>query len=194
MVGIYKITSPSNKINIGQSWNIEQRKNTYSQLGCKGQTKLYNSLQKYGWKQHKFDIIHELPEDVTQEVLNQYEILYWQQYKDYGFDMLNIREPGSKGKLSDETKQKLRIPRSEQTKLKQSLAHKGKKHSIKHIENLKKSKIGKGGKQIICVNDGNIFETLKAASLYYKINTRSIQNITSGLNKQTRNKLIFKFK
>jgi group I intron endonuclease len=129
MIGIYKITSPSNKINIGQSWNIEQRKNTYSQLGCKGQTKLYNSLKKYGFENHKFEIIHELPQDVTQEVLDQYEIFYINQYKDCGFELMNIKDGGSRGKLNEETKQKL------------SNIKKGKKHSKEHIENIIKSKI-----------------------------------------------------
>ena len=48
MIGIYKITSPSNKIYIGQSINIERRFNSYKNLShCKQQIKLYNSLQKY---------------------------------------------------------------------------------------------------------------------------------------------------
>lgn len=218
-IGIYKILSPSGAINIGQSWNIEQRKRNYSQLGCKGQTKLYNSLVKYGWKAHKFDIIYELPIDINQEILDQYEILYWKQYKDSGFNMMNIREPGSRGRLNEETKQliknhpnrgqnislslkgrkfskehikNLSSPKSDSHKQKMSQSSIGKSKSFNHIQNMKLGKLGKGGKQIICINDSKIFNTLKEAGEYYNINPRTIQNITSGLSKQTKNKLKFK--
>jgi len=57
MIGIYKITSPSKKIYIGQSIDIEKRFKYYLNLNCKKQTKLYNSLKKYGYKKHFFEVI-----------------------------------------------------------------------------------------------------------------------------------------
>ena len=106
MVGIYKVTNPSGKVYIGQSLRIESRLNCYRSMNCKNQRHLYNSILKHGWDKHSFEIIHQLPEDVTQEVLNAYETFYWQQYKDCKVKMLNIREPGSKGRISEETKLK----------------------------------------------------------------------------------------
>lgn len=202
MVGIYKITSPTNKINIGQSWNIEKRKKDYSTFNCKGQIKLYNSLIKHGWNNHKFEIIHKLPQDVSQEVLDNYEIFYHQLYKDCGFEMLNIREPGRGGKLSEETKQKLSKPKpknfgiqvskrmkgntnllgvkySKESKLKQSLSHLGK-------VNRKVS--------IICINTNEEYSSIKEASQILEIHIDSIKRILSGKNCQTRNKLKFKYK
>ena len=73
-MGIYKITSPSNRVYIGQSINIKNRKESYRRLECKKQPKLYNSFQKYGWKQHKFEII----EECNLEQLNERET-YWKQ-------------------------------------------------------------------------------------------------------------------
>lgn len=108
MVGIYKITSPSGKVNIGQSWNVERRIRHYHYpKGCPDQIKLHNSFKKHGVKNHTFEIIHELPDDVTQEVLNTYETLYWQLYIDAGSKMLNMREPGSNGKFLPETLKKM---------------------------------------------------------------------------------------
>jgi hypothetical protein len=53
IIGIYKITSPSNKIYIGQSNNILYRwKYCYKKLNCKSQRHLYNSLMKYGFDNH----------------------------------------------------------------------------------------------------------------------------------------------
>jgi len=108
MIGIYKITNPTGKVYIGQSWNINKRKVFYSNLLCKRQVKIYNSLKKYGWENHKFEIVHELPFDITQIILDTYEILYLQKYNECGFKMLNIRGGGSKGKLSATTIQKIK--------------------------------------------------------------------------------------
>lgn len=58
MIGIYKITSPSNKIYIGQSKNLEKRKKAYKYSLAKGQPRLNNSFKKYGYENHTFEIIH----------------------------------------------------------------------------------------------------------------------------------------
>lgn len=59
ITGIYKITNPKNKIYIGQSINITNRKYQYSKKQCKRQYKIYNSINKYGWENHKFEILCE---------------------------------------------------------------------------------------------------------------------------------------
>lgn len=74
MIGIYKITSPTQRVYIGQSVNISLRLKYYSSLSCKKQPKLFNSLQKYGWEQHKFEII----EECSLEQLDERET-YWKQ-------------------------------------------------------------------------------------------------------------------
>jgi len=72
--GIYKITSPSGKVYIGQSTNIENRFNDYRHYtSCRRQVRLYASLRKYGPKQHEFEIVEECPV----EQLNARE-RYWQ--------------------------------------------------------------------------------------------------------------------
>ena len=74
-IGIYKIISPSNKIYIGQSIDIEKRKHLYSKLYCKQQPKLYNSIKKHGWENHIFEIV----EECSIELLLNKEI-YWKKY------------------------------------------------------------------------------------------------------------------
>jgi group I intron endonuclease len=100
---IYKITSPSNKIYIGQSWNWAKRKSVYKRLSCKDQVKIYNSLKKYGYDNHIIEIIEILPLNISQEDLNSKEIYWWEYYKNLGNKMLNIRYPGSNGKMSKES-------------------------------------------------------------------------------------------
>ena len=74
--GIYKITSPTGRVYIGQSYSLNKRKSNYKNLHNKSQRIVYNSILKYGWENHRFEIIHELPNDVTQEIVDNYEILY----------------------------------------------------------------------------------------------------------------------
>ena len=72
--GIYRITSPSEKVYIGQSINLSDRmrQHKYSEKNYY----LKNSLLKYGFDNHKFEIIHELPSDIDRNILDDYEIFY----------------------------------------------------------------------------------------------------------------------
>jgi group I intron endonuclease len=106
MIGIYKITSPSGRIYIGQSSKIEGRKKKYGKLACKGQTKLYNSLVKYSFSEHIFEIIEEC--EVGE--LNIRE-RHWQDfYNVLGENGLNLRltqTDDKPGKHSKETIEKI---------------------------------------------------------------------------------------
>ena len=55
--GIYKITSPSGKIYIGQSSNIERRMIEHKYRSKSKNLKLYSSLRKYGIDNHKIDVL-----------------------------------------------------------------------------------------------------------------------------------------
>lgn len=108
MVGIYKITSPSGKVYIGQSWDIERRWKGYRGKSPNGNTsKLAASFIKYGVENHIYELTHSLPEDISQETLDTYEQFYIDAYRDCGIVLLNIREAGSRGKLSKDTKNKI---------------------------------------------------------------------------------------
>lgn len=107
IIGIYKITSPSGKVYIGQSWNIRNRWKEYKRTLAFSQPKLHSSLKKYGFHEHSLSVIHELPSDVSQEVMDNYERLYMELYTSCGIELLNIREGGSTGKLDKETIKKI---------------------------------------------------------------------------------------
>lgn len=57
--GIYKITSPTGKIYIGQSINIQARIKGYGKLKKSVQTLLFRSIKKHGWDAHKIEILQE---------------------------------------------------------------------------------------------------------------------------------------
>ena len=147
-IGIYKITSPSNKVYIGQSINIETRKIDYTRFNnnLQKQPKIYNSLLKYGWDNH----IHEIIEECEIEQLNERET-YWKQYY---LDQVNgnwnevlfcelydngggPKSESTKSKISESLKGK---QYSEKTKLKISESLKGKLKSDRHKQNIKLGK------------------------------------------------------
>lgn len=58
MIGIYKITSPTGRVYVGQSVKIKRRFKQYKGLhNCKQQTRLFNSLKKHGPEKHVFEVI-----------------------------------------------------------------------------------------------------------------------------------------
>jgi len=156
--GIYKITSPTNSIYIGQSINIISRWNEYKRYCCKGQSRLYNSLLKHGHEKHKFEILCQC----DRNELDNLEIFYVNLYQSFNSDFgMNLKEGGgSRGKVSDETKlrlsishkgkkwsDELRIKRTggkhtKEHKEKISKALKGRIFSKNHCENLSKANIG----------------------------------------------------
>jgi group I intron endonuclease len=147
-IGIYKITSPSGKVYIGQSIDIEKRRNCYKNLNIPKQPKIYNSIKKYSWENHTHNII----EECSVEQLNERET-YWKQYYLNQFDddwemilFCNLHDTGG-GPLSKETKEKIGkihkgAKRSDETKKKISESKKGFKFSKESKE--LKSRIAKG--------------------------------------------------
>ena len=106
--GIYKITSPSGRVNIGQSVDVERRWKEYKRLSCKGQPRLYNSFIAYGVEEHTFKIV----EECCIESLNEKE-RYWQdEYDVLSKDGLNCKLTKTldkSGVSSQETNERVRL-------------------------------------------------------------------------------------
>ena len=109
MVGIYKITNPNNKVYIGQSINIERRFLTYKKYNCQSQIKLYNSLNKYGFDNHIFEII----EECNDEELNTKERYYQEKYDaiEKGLNCIYTKTNDKSGRISETEKQNRRFKR-----------------------------------------------------------------------------------
>lgn len=160
-IGIYKITSPSGKVYIGQSWDIANRISKYKGLsGVKKQRILYNSLKKYGWENHQVEILELFSPTISQLELDNSEIYYINTYKVKGFTLLNIKEGGRGGKLPKESIEKMLQTRgkwnhSEEAKKKISDSHRGKILSAFHRQRISDSTKGKimseQAKQILSV-------------------------------------------
>lgn len=116
--GIYKITSPSGRVYIGQAKNIKARWRDYYGLYSlvKGQTKLYRSFKKYGVMEHTFEVI----ENCIEQDLNRKE-RYWQDF----YAVLN----GGLNCILQESNEKRRIF-SKEVREKMSEAQKGVKSHL----------------------------------------------------------------
>lgn len=138
IIGIYKITSPSGKVYIGQSIDIKKRIRHYrSKNECKKQRRLFYSFKKYGFNNHKFEVI----EECSVEKLNERE-RYWQEYYDViGDNGLNcvLTETNDKsGKTSEDT---LAILRQKQSGKNNGMY--GKKHSEETKEKMRQKALGR---------------------------------------------------
>ena len=149
MIGIYKITSPSKRVYIGQSMDIERRWDEYKRLDCKKQPRLYNSFKKYGVENHKFEVICLCIFEDLNEMERYYQDAYCSINK-HGLNCLLTKTNDRKMEVSDDTKKKISNANknpsdekrknlslshigktaSKETVLKMSIAKKGKKKSI----------------------------------------------------------------
>ena len=168
---IYKIINPSGKVYIGQTINLKGRLNYYKSNNCQHQKILYNSIKKYGWVNHKFEIIEECVVDDGKALLNEREIYWIDNLGSFGDGGMNCNKGGNgnvgrvcsletrikiglgnKGKIvSEEAKKKIgefhngkKYPRTDETKRKIGLSKKG--HIVsdetrKKISNFNRGKI-----------------------------------------------------
>ena len=164
--GIYKISSPTGKIYIGSSVNIERRFTNYKYLQCQQQPKIYNSLKKHGPENHIYEILEECKVDklIIRET-------YWIEKFNSIKDGLNIQLPGSNQIHLIKT---IKFNKSWCSKISDS--KKG-----KSIQNTKKPIIQYDleGKYI------NEFESAKEAQRQTGINNSAINNTLKGISKNS---------
>lgn len=145
--GIYKITSPSKKVYIGQSVNVYVRMKSYLKRVAFSQRKLYNSIKKYGANKHTFEVLEYCDIDLLNEKERYYQDLH-SAISENGLNLVLTKSSDRSGyvseetrelkriintgrKMSEETKEKLRnIPRTKEWREKLSIANKNKCRSI----------------------------------------------------------------
>ena len=154
--GIYKITSPTDRVYIGQSMDIKRRFTSYKTLNkSKRQVKLYNSFVKYGVDKHIFEIIEECLVDF----LNERE-RYWQEHYNVlesskGLNLCLTSTKDKKHLHSEETRNKISESNkgekcfwygktfTEETKSKMRESKKGYKHTQDSLDKMSLSQKGR---------------------------------------------------
>lgn len=126
--GIYAITSPDNTVYIGQSKDVRRRLSNYKAVAGYMPRKLLEAVLKYGWESFSASFLHQLPNDATQDVLDEYEIFYIAQYKEAKIPLYNLTSGG-----------RLRTTHSDETINKMSIAQTGRKKP--HMIELNKQRV-----------------------------------------------------
>jgi group I intron endonuclease len=207
MIGIYKITSPTNRIYIGQSNDIEKRWKSYLK-NSKVQVKLHRSFLKYGIENHIFEVV----EECSIELLNERERC-WQDFYNVlngGLNCILTDTKNKKREYCNETRLKRSLDASnisEETRQKRRMSLTGKKHSKETIDKIKESKknisieirkkIGLASKnlpkeirEIISLKKSRIILNIETGIFYYgikevplNIKKSTLQKKLSGINK-----------
>lgn len=203
MIGIYKITSPSGKIYVGQSIDVERRFISYKNLsGVKGQKALQNSFFRHGVENHVFEIL----EECNVNLLNERERYYQDLYEvlkfglnckltscsdKSGYFTKEIKDKISKShigivpneetrlKMSESAKNRPKRTYSEEHKLKISIGNKGKKRT--------KEQLIKISKKVIDTETNIIYNSVKEAADFFNINRSTLTQYLCGFrtNKTT---------
>jgi len=169
---IYKITSPSGLIYIGQTINFKKRMTNYKSYGAKGQTALNNSLLKYGFEQHTVEIL----EEVDKELLFEKEIFYINKF-DSVKKGLNIHKGGKGGRTwqdSDKRDSVILLLKNRKKELNPNFGNHF-SHSIEAIEKMKtNNKTPKGrfnfmSKAYMCIETYEIFGSIKEIAKKFSV-------------------------
>lgn len=203
---IYKITSPTDKIYIGSTTDFKNRVYKYRRCLCKDQTRLYNSIKKYGFDNHILEIIEECDEFL----LNERE-RYWQEHYNVlsknGLNCLYVETTSKKRKLSNKTKNKIRLANlgeknsmygkthTKEARDKISKSNKGRINS--EINNINQSKMMIGNelsplkRKVINTETMEIYNSINIASIKNNINYNTLKKYLSGALKNKTNLIYF---
>jgi group I intron endonuclease len=184
---IYKITNPNDKIYIGCTIDFKRRLSEYRRLSINGQVKIYNSLSKYGFDKHVFEIIEECDNDTLHE-----REIYWIKYFNCIEEGLNIRLGNRTGSLTEDTKQKISaaLKGRKNTWIKPGGGVKGYKYTEEQKQKMRKPRVNKWEREklvspAIVEEIRNKFQSgTKRSDLSreYNVSWGTIKNITDYIN------------
>lgn len=185
-IGIYKITSPSGRIYIGQSSNLNQRIKDYEKtIHCKGQVRLYNSLVKYGFDKHSFEILEYCEFDK----LNTRE-RHWQDFYEVigskGLNCMLTKCEGKKFVFSEETRKKISDkaklnPVMQRQEMRELFSEKfrGEKNPMYN----KKGFLNFASKIVLDMSNGIFYECIREAAECMNIKYSTLKSMLNGTNK-----------
>lgn len=169
---IYKITSPTGLIYIGQTIDFKRRMSRYKSQGAKGQTALNNSLLKYGFENHTIEIL----EEVEKESLFEKEIFYINKFNSVK-EGLNIHKGGKGGRTwqdSDKRDSVILLLKNRNKELNPNFGNHF-SHTLEAIEKMKlNNKTLKGrfnfmAKAYMCIETYQIFGSIKEIAKKFNV-------------------------
>jgi len=181
--GVYKITSPSGRVYIGQSKNIDRRIKEYKKMSnCNGQPKLYLSFLKHGSENHSYEVL----ELCDLDIINERE-RYWQEYFNCikeGLNCCYVKTNEKKMVVSDEARKKMSVAgkgkkQSKEHVLKRTESKKGYRHS----EETKRKIANKHNKLMLNLSNGIFYENTIEAAHSLSMKPTTLQAMMCGRNR-----------
>jgi len=159
--GVYKFTSPSGKIYIGQTSNFDRRKTEHRYSSKKTMNKLYASFRKYGMDKHKFEILFLSDNAYEKNRMEQFYIDFYNSIK-LGLNLIDV----TRGINS----------------------FSGKKHSKEEVERIKERMKGfvpieaikKRSKKIYCKSNDKTYVSLSSCARDLRLSQSYISQMVNG--------------
>ena len=184
IIGIYKITSPTGRIYIGQSVNIKKRWTYYRNLDCKGQPALYRSFLKHGLENHIFEILEEC--HIEELSIREH---YYQELYDVIKKGLNciVTDPSAK-RAQVSLESHIKRSNSKKGALNPMSKRKGKLHFLygKQLPKEWKESLSKNSgqaKPVVCSFTGIVYKSLTEACNTLGLNYGYMMNVMQGYRK-----------
>jgi len=159
--GVYKFTSPSGRIYVGQTSDFNRRKTEHRYSFNKIINKLYSSFRKYGMDNHKFEIIFLSDKSYEKDRMEQFYIDFYNSINS-GLNIIDV----TRGVKS----------------------FTGKKHSLEEVERIKKRMKGftpveaikKRSKSVYCEINNKKYISLSACARDLSLSQSYISQMVNG--------------
>lgn len=142
---IYKYTSPSGKVYIGQTCREHGRRNDFQEKGSYGGYRIDHARAKYGASSFTYEVLFSIEDDDIEKIrqmLNEKESFFIKQYQSnddrYGYNMNEGGAGNVAMELSEETRTKISIS-TRRWLSEKGHPLKGKKHSKESIEKMRRN-------------------------------------------------------
>jgi hypothetical protein len=179
---IYKYTSPSGKVYIGQTKNERQRKYAHKSHAERGtKTAFCNAIRKYGFKNLKYEVIVRDVPDYMVNAFEKYWVHYYNSYHGAGY---NLEEGGGNSPVKQETKDKISkklkgTKQSDTTKYKRNTKLKNQKRTEEQKETYRKCQ-SRRYKRVLCVDTGKVYESIASAQRDFGVKKSHIGDVCVG--------------
>jgi group I intron endonuclease len=191
MMAVYKITNPKGAVYVGSTINVVQRKNHY-RFGNKNQTKIYRSIMKYGWINHKFEIL----EECSRDKLRERELYYGTLFNVLSPENLNILLPKDGEICSHRSDEHKRIM-SESAKKRftpeiKKKMWEGRRKAGWSVSQEMRERISKTlSKKVRHIETGKEFDSLKEGAKFFNI---PYGTLTAQMSKREKSRLHVRYK
>jgi hypothetical protein len=190
IIGIYKITNPKGKVYIGRSFDIENRLKYYKNLQSKKQKLIHYSLLKYGYENHKIEIIAK--GNYNKPLLDELEKHFIRLYNTYKFG-LNLTGGGD-GFGPGELNYMYGKKHKKETGIKIGIANSKRVITEQTREKLSTSRSGEKNyksKKVINTTTNEIYPCVRVAAEKNNINYSALRSCLNGACKNKTNLKFF---